>query len=733
MQKYCVTLITTTCLLLLSFYSSANTEADHSSWFIFSPSQTSIDNELSMANWLTPNNALSIKKTWGTNTEYIHVAPTKEDAKKRTRFFAQQGINGVRLHKLTNSSWEGLGNTHSASEYDPKKMARFDYWLSELKHAGIHYGFSPIWDLRVFDGDKKKLIAYDEIVAANPKKPVTKGLVWFAKDVQDLHIATLTNLLNHKNPHTQLRYAEDPSLHYIEIQNESNIFFYTFFLNVKKHPTYHALLAKQFSEWLTQKYINHAGLVQAWGASSIDTFKKDGALANESLNKKNISPVLNPWLYEKFAHGGYRSQRLQDTAEFLFFKQQNYYQRAIRAIRDTGFKGFIVTSNWQAGSKGTHFLNLLSDSSSGIIDRHNYQSGAVGRPYHVMKSGFKINNATMLDNPGSGLLSTGMQQVSDLPFMFSEWLAVLPAEWAAADTAIIAAYGFGLQGWDMSYHFTSNGNGFSPQLTHPHDKKFNNLTPVGVGLYPVLSRMVLREDITEAKPIAIRRLNKQQAIQQNYDFKNTVEQVNDIKSLSGEPHHHALAAGKVLVEFTDDDSVSTIQDWQKNHLTVNADQSKTITSSTQELKWTYANTRQKGFIEINSKGTQGLVGFTPNKSYSFHDMSIQPHSPYAVILATAKSPTETLASAKEAIIVAIARAHNTGMRIIDSVIENVGKAPIILEPVKATLHFARKGHIIVLDHDGIPTGVRYPINNGRFELDTERDKTIYYLVQFDEN
>lgn len=114
----------------------------------------------------------------------------------------------------------------------------------------------------------------------------------------------------------------------------------------------------------------------------------------------------------------------------------------------------------------------------------------------------------MLGEPGSGLLPIGMQQIKDTPFMYSEWLAVVPSEWAAADTSIVAAYGFGLRGWDISYHFATNDDEFSPQLTFTSDKKFNTLTPVVVGLYPVLSLMVLRNDITEAAPIAIRRLSK---------------------------------------------------------------------------------------------------------------------------------------------------------------------------------------------------------------------------------
>jgi hypothetical protein len=714
----------------------------HQNWFPFTPKGNNKTGEIGMKDWLTTpdyilkNHNSEIKenektyKAWGTNVTYIHVAPTKKTALNRTAFFTKYGINNVRLHNFSNSSWEGLGSTNKASEYDPKKMESFDYWLSLLKKNGIRYGFSPIWDLRVYEGDKDALIAYDEIVKAQPHKPVTTGLVWFAEDIQQLHIDTLTNLLNHKNPYTKKRYADDPALSYIEIQNEENAFFYTFISKVKTHPTYHKILAEQFSEWLIKRYKDHSGLVTAWGASAIDTFKKEGGLPNEQLELKNITPVTSPWLHDYQATHGNRAKRLQDTAEFLFLKQKNYYAKAKKAIRDTGFQGLIVSSNWQAGNKGAHFLNLLSDIESGIVDRHNYQGGAKGRPAHTMKSGFKLINSNIVDNPGSGLLSTGMQQVANKPFMFSEWLSVLPSEWAAADVSIIAAYGFGLQGWDISYHFASNGAGFSKQL-NPSFAKFNNLTPVGVGLYPVLSRMVLRQDIIEAAPIAIRRLNKQQAITNDYDFTHTTEQQHDTKSFSGTPNHHALAAGKVLVEFTTERGVSTIEDWKKKYQRKNSDGSTTITSSTNQLSWTFTDSKKQGFVEINSDGTQGIVGFARNFPYKFKDITIQPLSPYAVILATAKSQKGTLASDKDIIVMAIARAHNTNMNIVGDLLSDAGEAPVILEPVKARLQFKRTGTVHVLDHDGIRTGKTYPLTDGIFNLDTEKDKTIYYLVSFD--
>lgn len=713
-------------------------QTDHSTWFAFQPKNTTEPGAIGMQDWLgIPKSALKLQqdqvlrdgkpfKIWGTNVEYADCAPEKEDAEQRSAFFAKYGINGVRLHKLTNPGWEGLGSKNHAAEYEPEKLERFDYFTAQLRKQGVMYGFSPIWDLMVFDGDREKLVAYDEIKKAGGNKPTTKGLVWFARDVQDLHIETLVNLLNHKNPHTGLRYAEDPGLSYVEIQNEEDVFFFTTIPSVVKCPTYQRMFAEQFSDWLKAKYGSQEALEQAWGKDAINTFgANEGAFPGEDMDRQNIFPTGNPWMWDNQGKDGPRARRLQDTARFLYECQNNFYARVVAALRDMGYQGPITCSNWQAGSTTGHFLNLASDAEFGMVDRHNYMGGAQGNPGHVMSNGHRLANHTVLNDPGSGLLSVGMQQVAGRPFVYSEWLAVPPVEWAAADTAIIAIYGYGLQDWDMSYHFASNGNGFTPTLQYPGTKKFNNLTPLGIGLYPVLSRMLLRGDIAPGKPIATRRLTINEAIDQSYDFENKAVQQHDIKSFSGTPSHNALAVGRVLVDFVETSMASTIDDWQAFK---NGD---TITSNTGQLRWTAPGGERTGFFSIDTKGTQGVVGFTGARKFELGDLTIETVSPYGVILTTAKSKEGTLATDKEVLLVAVARTHNTGMNMSNDMIFNVGEAPMILEPVKAELKFKRRdGTVTVLDHDGMPTDRIHLLEDGMFQLDTGRDKALYYLVEF---
>jgi len=114
-------------------------------------------------------------------------------------------------------------------------------------------------------------------------------------------------------------------------------------------------------------------------------------------------------------------------------------------------------------------------------------------------------------------------------------------------------------------------------------------------------------------------------------------------------------------------------------------------------------------------------------------VTIEPRSRYSAIYVTALEPDKTIETSRELLVVALARARNTGMKFSpagDKML-SPGAGPFLMEPVKARIALHRTGEfkVFLLDHDGRLTGSRIEWENGGFTLDGARDKTPYYVVQ----
>ena len=371
-------------------------------------------------------------KFWGTNLAYSSSAPEKKQGEYNAARFAKFGVNAVRMHKFTGSGWEGIGDENDATKMTPVGLDRLDYFSDQLAKNGVYYGWSHTYHFRPKQANSVKMLAYDEIKNNGGD---TYALINYAEDCQDLLIQTVVNLLKHKNPYTGKTYAQDHALAYVELQNEDDIFFFTTTEAYNKYPTYTKNLMERYAKWLQQKYGDQAGLKKAWA---------DALSSEETIAAKNIGLQPNPWYMSveglKDKKGGAR-QRLLDNAAFFHAVQNSFYSRFVKAIRETGYKGPMVGSPWQAPSGLPNYYNLKSDAMVGYVDRHNYFGGSF--------------NDSMLANPGSGDLSSGLQQVAGHPFGISEWIHVYPSLYSAEGPALFAAYGMGLQGWDASYEFQS--------------------------------------------------------------------------------------------------------------------------------------------------------------------------------------------------------------------------------------------------------------------------------------
>lgn len=710
-------------------------------WYPWQGTSGADDSALSMADWLDKPagkhgrilrqghqllyNRQPIK-LWGLNLCYSACAPDKALADKRAAFYPRYGINAVRLHKFADGAgWSGIQSKESAAEYDPAGLDRMDYQVAKFKEVGIYVKLSAHFGaIKMGPADRRDVPFLDEFGPFKPgqdRVAAPHSAFFYSRELQDLHIRQIVNLLKHRNPYTGLTYAAEPSVCALEIINEQSVFFYTSMAPLKQSATLRRQVGERFSAWLRKKYGNQQDLIKAWGERSLDGFEKDGFPAGEHLDKNNILPLGNPWYWDPQQLAGsqaYRKQRLLDTLQFLYEIQCEAYDRYVAAVRAAGYEGEIIGSNWQAGRAYSHYANLHSDARVGVIDRHNYFGGSGG-------GAGRFKAGSMLARPGMGLLSSGLQQVADRPFMLSEWIHVFPSEWGAEGPAILGAYGLGLQGWDVSFMFQNGDNAaFSTQLGR---QAWDVMAPQVLGLFPAVARQVLRGDVQESSTLAPRRVHVPSLFEGRLGFEDQVAQGYDDKELdSTAVSARTLGAARCVIEFVDQPAATPafeLAPFLKDGLLV---------SSTGQLRWKESRDVAGGWFAMDTEGTKAVVGFAEGQTVRLQGVAITPRSRFAAVYVSAPDKDGRLRASKRWLITALGRARNTGMKFNpagDELLER-GRGPVLMEPIQAELEVSgsRIAKVVLLDHDGRRTEKTLPVLDGRFIVDGARDKTPYYEV-----
>lgn len=660
-------------------------------------------------------------KLWGVNNANENVGTDPATAEKRAARFAKHGVNSVRMHKFTYSRGGGFGDPAESTRLTPEGWARVDALHAALARKGISVGWSPIYGHQPVEGDRTKLKAYDEVRGTFPDsflRGSTYGLVNIAPDLQDLHIALVVGMLKHRNPGTRRRYADDPALAFVELQNEDDVFFPTTNDALLRSPTYKAELCRDFSAWLVRRYKDDAGLRRAWGDAALDAwpdFQK-----GESLAARTVFPICHFWWYSREGLANQtvgvlkgNPRRLHDMSAYLHEVQNRFYDRFVRAIRATGYRGAIVASCWQAGDGLSHYQNLRSDARAGLVDRHNYFGGG-DSPMRVGT----FDARSQLSRPGAGILGTGLQQVEGRPFSVSEWTTVQPNEWVAESPFLFAAYGMGLNGWDASYLFANDEDRYSERVTvRGEGGIWNADLPNNFGLFPLLARMVLRGDVREGPVVRRERVSMRDLERGILPPASGVTQTGDRKEFGGA---EALARGRAVVSFGSKTGLKTPEISEGR-----------VQSVTGELDWRYGNGR--GWATVDTAGTFGGVGWSEGLPLMAKGGSLTIETPFAAVIVTADGPKENLANARHVLIAAVARVRNTGMVREEGALKVIGAPPLEMEGVRATLRLKRRPlRFEVLDHDGRVTGRTLPVAaDGTVALDGARDRAYLYRAVYE--
>jgi hypothetical protein len=707
-------------------------------WFEFKPTNDNGPSVIGMENWLEApagkhgpvlmqEDRLVFRDTqkpvkfWGVNLGGSDCLPSHEQAEYWAERFARYGINAVRLHK----PWGELYTEADSTKLKDDAVERLDYFCNELRKRGIYYSWSFFYHHKLGKDDLKRLQFPDDLTNPQGKKGNIYGATEYLPGVQDILIEATENMLNHVNPYTGLRYADDPALMTIEFQNEASIMFWSE-AGLQSMPNYARDVARRFSIWLKAKYGSQEELVKAWGKDSLNVYE----YKDEHLDRENLYVFSRPDDYgtENFAklRATGMFQRVADTAEFLDHLQNEFYGRFTQRVRAAGYVGPLVGSCWRGKGDVSEYYNLRSDALVGVIDRHNYFGGLGGWKPQPGQFAAKAQ----INNPGGGLLSSGMMQVKDRPYSFSEWATCFPNEYVLESPALIAAYGMGLQGWDSSFQFAANtqGRGYSEAI-HLRNLLWVIERPENIGIYPALARMIYRNDLAEGPVISTRRAALKDLQEGKLPWgAEYYSGWKDVKTYVGPMPGSALAAGRVVVEFTDTPQPSDLPNMARYET------NGVIRSATGQLVWDVSRPGL-GFFTIHAPGTRAIVGFQPDQPQQLGTVELSfKDAPFAGVFVSSLDPQKSIEQADRLLLTVVARAANTGMQFNENRDEllAVGEGPVLIEPVTVKFSSERKIKAVhVLDHDGRRTDRTLKGGSVGITLRGSETHAIYYELEME--
>lgn len=655
---------------------------------------------------------------------------TVQAQQQQARFYTKHGINMVRQHPVE-SVLGSLKGSPGSRYFDPVKLDEWDKWFSILKENGIYMTWSMFYHHVVLADEGIDADLYNELPGHGDGKD-TYGLATFIDQYQNSQWEYASLLLNHVNPYTGMAYKDDPALAIIECRNEDSVFFHTplgeKFVRGQAYPKHGERLKLMWQQWVKNEYGNDAALANAWGAGLKTTIIKnsDGSVRSrpDSVNETNMQ-IYAAWEMEKDGprwNKNKEKKRMGNFVRFLAEMQRSVYQLYQQRLRNLGYKGVTVSTAWKAGGQAASAANLWTDDVMEAIDRHNYFGGGAGG--HNITTG-SVNNDTHMNKAGRGILSSGLWQVEDRPFIMTEWTQKPPNQWKAEIAPLIAFYGVGLQGWDASYHFAGSrsymGDGW------PRMRSYVTETPHYIGQFPALALAIYHGHLEEGEIVSARRLSTDEVfagidiLEQKYGLVGYDE--NELLAHGGTPVE-ALAMGRVTLKVGDRQGPSYLADfstfWNRS--------AKIIQSNTGQLTWDY----DKQVVLVHSEKTQGVIGFAGGGVYDLPGVTVTDiKTPFISLLFT---PLDNLPliSSEHILITAMAQDKQLGTvyNAAGTELIETGGPPLLLEPVQATITF--KGgpvsSVKVVDLYGVPADQEIERTDNTFKI-SGRYATYYYEVK----
>jgi hypothetical protein len=341
--------------------------------------------------------------------------PLHTDSERLADRLARLGYNSVRLHHYERDLVSGQKLT---TQLNPERIDQLDYLVAALAKRGIYI----TTDLYVSRPVPKKEIGLEGT-----------GLVGMDhfKILVPVHPGAWENwkqfsrtLLNHVNPYTHHRYADDPSLALVSLINEGN--FGNFFSDLRTVPEWQ----KAWNQWLSQRYPLRKILQDAWKGKLADA---------EDPARNSVEFPQN--LFDA-------GPRERDCVLFLSETDREMTRRMTQFLREEIKTSVLITNT---NSWTNHTTNQATRTLYDYVDDHFY----VDHPEFLEKDWqlpSRCPNTSPIVDGAPGGRDRCFTRVFHKPFAITEYNYSGPGRFRGVGGILTGAMG-ALQGWAGIWRF----------------------------------------------------------------------------------------------------------------------------------------------------------------------------------------------------------------------------------------------------------------------------------------
>ena len=621
-------------------------------------------------------------RVWGMSMGFT--APSHEDAAIIARRLAQAGVNSIRFHGVEGQNLWGRENL---DEDQTRTLDQFDYFLHQLAENGIY------WNLNLHVSRSYS----QELGLPDTKVFFDKILDVFVPQLIDAQKDFARKFLSHVNPYRKVRYADDAACGFVEINNEDSLFLWDAEERLPHlDPFYLNILQGFFNEFLKREYKTTEKFRAAWGEVLEEgedleqgTVKLFGAddLATAGVGSHDVGQgTVKATKTEADA-------RKIDRFRCMMELERSYWEQMRNLVKEElGYKG-NVTGTIIFGT-----ANLWAQQNMDYIDCHAYWGHprwAAGERWHSER--WTVPCAAMTDSPHetatdldkiSGLMFyMASQQFKDKPYTNSEYNHCAPNDYQAECVPLMASFA-ALQDWDGIWFFMYNPNP-SRNTIHWFDFDAN---PAKWGFMAAGAAIFRNGGV---QPLAATRVV------------SYVGEENPILDII----KHQVNWNYDTFRMLQDQAKVTWKDFLNTRLVTSFDgKDRTFSSPSSaapsKLTWDVADNGHGRYVATGA----GAMVWMGHADRLTGDANLALEKPdFAVVTMTAMDE-KPFGQSRKILVAAIKRCENTEMKFNekrDSVGGNWGAAPVLIEPVAATIadlpFLAGNWKCQVLGPDGMPT------------------------------